>query len=202
MLDETPSSTAAPTFWAVINSWFTSTVFFLVLQLVIGTIYITSNIASNQKQEQDSQGNNDDTTTQELPRPRSPSRLTYTSHENPLHQVQTAHARSPSTRKEEIDALERHHLEEDTEEIDDEEKEEKSLDEVYSQIILEGQLRHFRRSRSDTELPVKVGGKMKKSALSDNLVSGADDGVDAKADDFINKFKKQLKLQRLDSITT
>ncbi|MED6130753.1 hypothetical protein PIB30_003327 [Stylosanthes scabra] len=195
MLEETPSSspslTAAPTCWAVINSWFTSTVFFLVLQLVIATIYVTSNMASNQKQEQDSQGNDDDTTTQEISRPRSPSRLTYTSHENPLHQVQTSHARSPTTRKEEID-----------DDDDDEEKEEKSLDEVYSQIILEGQLRHFRRSRSDTELPVKVGGKMKKSALSHLVMSGADDGVDAKADDFINKFKKQLKLQRLDSITT
>ncbi|GFY98464.1 hypothetical protein Acr_12g0010050 [Actinidia rufa] len=30
--------------------------------------------------------------------------------------------------------------------------------------------------------------------------SGDDEGVDGKADDFINKFKKQLKLQRLDSI--
>ncbi|EEF48070.1 conserved hypothetical protein [Ricinus communis] len=29
---------------------------------------------------------------------------------------------------------------------------------------------------------------------------GGDDGVDAKADDFINRFKQQLKLQRLDSL--
>ncbi|KAL7121917.1 hypothetical protein ACP275_01G013800 [Erythranthe tilingii] len=31
-------------------------------------------------------------------------------------------------------------------------------------------------------------------------VTGGDEGVDAKADDFINRFKQQLKLQRLDSI--
>ncbi|XAR67159.1 hypothetical protein NMG60_11013616 [Bertholletia excelsa] len=32
------------------------------------------------------------------------------------------------------------------------------------------------------------------------VFSGEDEGVDAKADDFINRFKQQLKLQRLDSL--
>ena len=129
---------------------------------------------------------------------------------------------------------EKHRLEDTTVvEETDEEKEDKaeaSLDEVYSQI-LQGQGRHFNRSRSDTapasgEVPVKLPRKMKKSASTKSAFShfkeddviavenrrpvnlrkgrvsaavdggGDDDGVDAKADDFINKFKEQLKLQR------
>ncbi|RDX82207.1 hypothetical protein CR513_37029, partial [Mucuna pruriens] len=101
-----------------------------------------------------------------------------------------------------------------------------SLDEIYSK--LQGQEGHFTRTHSDTkpasgEVPVKLPRKMKKSASSksafahfkeedivethrpaavrEGRATAADDAeVDAKADDFINKFKQQLKLQRLDSI--
>ncbi|CAI0553035.1 unnamed protein product [Linum tenue] len=41
-------------------------------------------------------------------------------------------------------------------------------------------------------------GKSKKLMADED--GGEDSGVDAKADDFINKFKQQLKLQRVDSI--
>ncbi|KAJ0770326.1 hypothetical protein HanPI659440_Chr07g0256031 [Helianthus annuus] len=99
-----------------------------------------------------------------------------------------------------------------------------SLDEVYSKITGV----HVNRTMSDTlpasgEVPVKLPAKMKKSASvksafahfeEDKIVearrpatvrerrAAEDDDVevDAKADDFINKFKHQLKLQRLDSI--
>ncbi|XP_059274902.1 pathogen-associated molecular patterns-induced protein A70-like [Lycium ferocissimum] len=99
----------------------------------------------------------------------------------------------------------------------------KSLDEVYSQLTSE---RHVSRSRSDTkpysgEAQVKLPTKMKKSAsmkspfahfeeeaivearrpaTTKERSANEDNEVDAKADDFINKFKQQLKLQRLDSI--
>ncbi|KAK4353341.1 hypothetical protein RND71_028859 [Anisodus tanguticus] len=108
---------------------------------------------------------------------------------------------------------------------DEEEGELKSLDEVYSQL----RERHVSRSRSDTkpssgEAPAKLPTKMKKSASMKSpfphfeeeaivearrpvttkersgKTSDGDNEVDAKADDFINKFKQQLKLQRLDSI--
>ncbi|XXG48285.1 hypothetical protein AAC387_Pa02g2782 [Persea americana] len=86
---------------------------------------------------------------------------------------------------------------------------------------------HLSRIQSDThptagEVPQKLSHNMKKSAsekssfdhfrdegvVSDRgpltersrPVTRGDEGVDAKADDFINKFKQQLKLQRLDSI--
>lgn len=100
------------------------------------------------------------------------------------------------------------------------------MDEVYSQL---NEL-HVSRSKSDTapvagEIPKKLPAKMKKSASlksafkhfeEDEIVevrrpetvkprpskkfADVDEEVDSKADDFINKFKQQLKLQRLDSI--
>ncbi|CAL0322697.1 unnamed protein product [Lupinus luteus] len=103
-----------------------------------------------------------------------------------------------------------------------------SMDEIYSK--LQGQYGDFTRTQSDTkpasgEVLVKLPKKMKKSASSksafshfkeDDIVESRrpatvrekkvtvaaedDNEVDAKADDFINKFKQQLKLQRLDSI--
>lgn len=86
------------------------------------------------------------------------------------------------------------------------------------------------RSKSDTkptsgEAPARLSRKMKKSASAKSAfahfeeadivesrrpatvregrakVTEADDEVDARADDFINKFKYELKLQRLDSIS-
>ncbi|KAE8689097.1 Alkaline phytoceramidase (aPHC) [Hibiscus syriacus] len=99
--------------------------------------------------------------------------------------------------------------------------------EIYSQ--LDGENSHVARTKSDTkpasgELPTKLPRKMKKSATVksafrhfkvDDIVEARrpatvrdkameedeeEDEVDAKADDFINKFKQQLKLQKLDSI--
>ncbi|XP_055820433.1 pathogen-associated molecular patterns-induced protein A70-like [Solanum dulcamara] len=116
-------------------------------------------------------------------------------------------------------------FEKENEDDEEEEGEIKSLDEVYSQL----RERHVSRSRSDTkpsagEAPVKLPTKMRKSASMKSpfahfeeeaivearrpattreksaKTSDEDNEVDAKADDFINKFKQQLKLQRLDSI--
>ncbi|XP_052210863.1 pathogen-associated molecular patterns-induced protein A70 [Diospyros lotus] len=108
--------------------------------------------------------------------------------------------------------------------FEEEEEEPKSLDEVYSQ--LEGH--HFDRTRSESEpasgkMPERLPAKIRKSASAKSAfahfeeedivgvrrpatmregkaAAEVDDEVDAKADDFINKFKQQLKLQRLDSI--
>ncbi|KAK4422225.1 Pathogen-associated molecular patterns-induced protein A70 [Sesamum alatum] len=112
------------------------------------------------------------------------------------------------------------------EEKDEEDDELQSMDEIYSQ--LKGG--HFSRTKSDTEptsgkIPTKLPARMRKSASlksafghfeEENIVEArrpatvrersnakateGDEEVDAKADDFINKFKQQLKLQRLDSI--
>lgn len=102
---------------------------------------------------------------------------------------------------------------------------EQTLDEIYSQL----QDTRVSRTKSDTkpasgEVPTKLPRKLKKSASSKSAfahfeedeivqarrpatvregkvgVTEVDDEVDSKADDFINKFKQQLKLQRMDSI--
>ncbi|XVE97678.1 hypothetical protein REPUB_Repub03eG0039600 [Reevesia pubescens] len=101
---------------------------------------------------------------------------------------------------------------------------EQTLDEIYGQL----KDSHVTRTKSDTkpasgEVPTKLPRKMKKSASSKSTFSHfeeedivetrlpatvregkakateEDDEVDAKADDFINKFRHQLKLQRIDS---
>ncbi|KAG9157301.1 hypothetical protein Leryth_004967 [Lithospermum erythrorhizon] len=118
------------------------------------------------------------------------------------------------------------HLEEEAVFEEEDGDEPQSLDEVYSK--LKGH--HFSRTKSDTEpssgeAQPKLPTKMRKSASmkspfghfeADDIlekrrpatvkergaakVTEMEHGVDAKADDFINKFKEQLKLQRIDSI--
>ncbi|CAN0882032.1 Pathogen-associated molecular patterns-induced protein A70 [Linum grandiflorum] len=109
----------------------------------------------------------------------------------------------------------------------EEEEAVETLDEIYNKLQSSNKV--VGRSMSDTkpvggEIPKKLPKKMKKSAStksafghfeeekivearrpatvreqkSNKLIK--EDEVDAKADDFINKFKQQLKLQRLDSI--
>ncbi|XVF35336.1 hypothetical protein REPUB_Repub18cG0136800 [Reevesia pubescens] len=104
-------------------------------------------------------------------------------------------------------------------------EEQQTLEEIYSQL----KDSHVTRTKSDTkpasgEVPTKLPSKMRKSASVKSAFSHfeeedivetrrpatvregkakateEDDEVDAKADDFINKFKQQLKLQRIDSI--
>lgn len=114
--------------------------------------------------------------------------------------------------------------EEETEEIQDQEQ---TLDEIYSKLKSNNKVSI---SKSDTkptsgDFPTKLQKKMKKSASSksafvhseeDDIVEARrpatvresktkgtemdDAEVDARADDFINRFKQQLKLQRIDSI--
>ncbi|KAL6544327.1 hypothetical protein OROGR_010824 [Orobanche gracilis] len=107
------------------------------------------------------------------------------------------------------------------EKVGGKEPEDRSVDEVYRGG-------GFSRTKSETEpssgeAPVKLPAKMRKSASLKSAfghfeeekivearrpatvrekarVTEGDQEVDAKADDFIHKFKQQLKLQRLDSI--
>ncbi|KAL4592597.1 hypothetical protein LXL04_005597 [Taraxacum kok-saghyz] len=113
--------------------------------------------------------------------------------------------------------------------IEEERDELKSLDEVYSSITGGGHVNRTKSDTmpASGELSEKLPAKMKKSASLKSAFShfeeekivearrpatvrerrtaakaanAEDVEVDARADDFINKFKHQLKLQRLDSI--
>ncbi|XP_031283810.1 pathogen-associated molecular patterns-induced protein A70-like [Pistacia vera] len=275
-----------PSIWASMNSWFTPTVLFLFLNLMIGTIFITTSLANSHK-------GNDQHKQQDHPQPhqfaRSPSVLqrlksinfyTYRSpepntsftqtpgmdshftyhnltHEPEQHQHQPPQSTtgspllqrlksinlynylsqesspSPKTQEEDTHQQENVHHQEPQEEGGNEgdeyienEEESPDLDEVYGQP--KGS--HVSRTKSDTkpvggEIPKKLPKKMKKSASTKSAFSHfeeedivetrrpattkegkakatqvVDDEVDAKADDFIYKFKQQLKLQRIDSI--
>lgn len=120
------------------------------------------------------------------------------------------------------------HVEEAVEEEDDEFHErELTLDEVYSKVQSKKVARSKSDTKpSAGEVPKKLPKKLKKSASAksafahfeeDDIVESRrpatvrelnhkdteeedDAEVDARADDFINKFKQQLKLQRIDSI--
>ncbi|KAI3804664.1 hypothetical protein L1987_26375 [Smallanthus sonchifolius] len=55
---EDAATTVPPSLWASLNSWFTSTVFFILLNLMIATIVFTSNLPNNnqpQQQQEDEQ---------------------------------------------------------------------------------------------------------------------------------------------------
>ncbi|KAG9455607.1 hypothetical protein H6P81_000115 [Aristolochia fimbriata] len=136
--------------------------------------------------------------------------------ENHQAVLQTHFPAAPQPREEETVAERKR--EEKEEEEDDEEEQQVRYDEPH----------YYNRSVSDTsptagEVPIKLSEKMKKSASTKSAfahfkeedITGVrrpsttrpgkvnvkeDEEVDAKADDFINKFKQQLKLQRLDSI--
>ena len=113
------------------------------------------------------------------------------------------------------------------EEQEEEEQEDRSLDEIYMQ--LKGANIYTSKSDATPtsgEVPTKLARKIKKSmsvklesfhyeeeedinniesrrpaTVREGKVSVTEDEeVDAKADDFIKKFKQQLKLQRLDSL--
>ncbi|KAK2645815.1 hypothetical protein Ddye_021010 [Dipteronia dyeriana] len=115
--------------------------------------------------------------------------------------------------------------EEEDEHIQDQDQ---TLDEIYGQLKNSHQVGRTKSDTKPAsgEIPKKLPKKMKKSASSKSAFSHFeerdivearrpatvresnkarvtemdDDEVDAKSDDFINKFKQQLKLQRIDSI--
>ncbi|KAL0014964.1 hypothetical protein SO802_002033 [Lithocarpus litseifolius] len=87
---------------------------------------------------------------------------------------------------------------------------ETDTDESEDEISDPGRDHLVRRSKSDRAggVVVKPGEKMTKSASEKSTLEkkretaslGYDEEVDAKADDFINRFKQQLRLQRLNSL--
>ncbi|XP_019161833.1 PREDICTED: uncharacterized protein LOC109158373 [Ipomoea nil] len=279
MLEENVSSSTMPSsIWESMNSWFTPTVLFLLLNLMIGTIAFTSTL-TNQKQ----QKNQENRQPQQPMLARSPSvlqrlrsinfyafsRPQETSHfKSPpdsdnldhTHQPQIlesqthyifghTHQHTPNQPTHYIFHQENHqetpthyHFQQENHSqflrnqdkpeqthahFDAQEEEEtdelESMDEVYSR--LKG--KQVNRCKSDTkpsscEMPARLPAKMKKSASMKSAfkhfgekvedveprrpatmrerATEVDHEVDAKADDFINRFKNQLKLQRLDSI--
>ncbi|KAF8388817.1 hypothetical protein HHK36_025497 [Tetracentron sinense] len=243
-----------PSIWASMNSWFTPTVLFVLLNLMIGTIAVTSRLGT-QKQQQQTQ---EDKALQ--PRlARAPSVLErlksfnfyrYRSEEQTPFPSITTTLQPPETETHFTTTLqpaetethftttlqppetETHFTRHTTEQTPEKETPENETPEILSQNADQGHDHLVSRTKSDTkpasgDIPMKLPQKMKKSASAKSAFGhfeeeetvevrrpatvrdakskasellGDDEEVDAKADDFINRFKHQLKLQRLDSI--
>ncbi|KAF8393540.1 hypothetical protein HHK36_021784 [Tetracentron sinense] len=198
--------------WVSVYSWFTPTVLFVLLNLMIGIIAITTR---KQQQTQDEKQPQLDRAPSLLKRLKSINLYRYSSEElNPfLPSVPTTFQLPP--------------------EMETQNTVEQTQEETAVQNPDQFQDHHVTRMNSDTkpasgDLPEKLPQKMKKSASEKSAFAhfeeeitekrrpatvrerksearelqpfGDDEEVDAKADDFINRFKQQLKLQRLDSI--
>ncbi|KAL3650750.1 hypothetical protein CASFOL_007153 [Castilleja foliolosa] len=245
MLDESASAISS-SIWTSLNSWFTPTVLFLLLNLVIATIAFTSSLPNHPQIHKNSQNDphkpNIAKSPSVLQRLKSINFHTHFRSQEPLNP--SIHHK-PNPDSETLFNLEttqlqyffqenlETHFDFDEKELksDDsqqarEEKAEQSTDGVYGHLTDS----HVSRTKSDTvpasgEIPAKLPSRLRKSASLKSpfahfeeeeivearrpetaRISGSakatdgDEEVDAKADDFINRFKQQLKLQRLDSI--
>lgn len=251
-----PSSSSL---WASMNSWFTPSVFFVLLNVMIGTIAYTSSLAANNQNKNpqidphtpNPNPNSARSTISILQRLKSIN--FYGSHQeehqnsksdadsDTLFNIGTetettqssAHYFFTQETTQESPVLEHSAQEvqtqfvfqqqdlilDDSGEGNDEGNGMGTMDEVYSQLkigknksdgpkiemppakkigksasLKPGIGRNFEQEKSvEARRPATVREKGAKA-------TEGDEGVDAKADDFINKFKQQLKLQRVDSI--
>ncbi|XAR70794.1 hypothetical protein NMG60_11027791 [Bertholletia excelsa] len=61
------SVSSIPSIWASMNSWFTPTVFFVLLNVVIGTIALTSSLTNQRQEQQEEKQAQDDPNPQNQP---------------------------------------------------------------------------------------------------------------------------------------
>lgn len=183
-----------------ITSWFTPTIFFCLFNLTVATIFIQSSLKPKTNNEE------------QLTRPDSEENDSVHFFKFPklLERVKSINlSRSYFSEPEPVQQHEEPVLQ----------HEEPVLEEREDEVV------HVERTKSETIVVKRVGvKKMKKSqsakimrveAVEEEAVEkwrpatvrerkggviGEDEAVDAKADDFINRFKQQLKLQRLDSL--
>ncbi|XP_043707691.1 pathogen-associated molecular patterns-induced protein A70-like [Telopea speciosissima] len=222
-----------PSILASVYGWFTPTVLFVLLNLMIGTIAVSSGLGTKKNPAKEGKQPPLTRAPSVLERLKSINLYRYRSEEvNPFPSVTTTVQPLERMTYQTIEELAQ---EEETLDHNQEQDHNQELDHNQEQEH-EEQLnsRNVARSMSDTKsaagfIPVKLPKKMRKSASSKSAFGhfeeeeivdrlrpstvkegksraselqqfGEDDEVDAKADDFINKFKQQLKLQRLDSI--
>ncbi|KAI0522659.1 hypothetical protein KFK09_005044 [Dendrobium nobile] len=190
---------AIPSFLASFHTWLTPTVLFVLLNVVIGTIAVTSKASRRGDDDPNAPAAANESVGAKLSRSSSAflhrirssnihlDRL-HLPTENPLDQIQTSLLPpAPATDPNEPDPT--------------------PNDEIHH---------HPSRSRKSGEIDTNLAEQMKKPASekpdfehfeeaeilqhADSIVGDEDTEVDSRADDFINRFRQQLKLQRLESI--
>ncbi|KAK4396914.1 Pathogen-associated molecular patterns-induced protein A70 [Sesamum angolense] len=234
----------------LVASWFTPTVLFCVLNLMIGTIFITSSLKPPKQQEKLA-GHDDERQPQLLRVPSLFERvksINLSRHRaeqsDPLHYAVAGHhqhkqqeklaghdddeqppqlVRVPSffERVKSIN-LSRYRAEQSDPAHHAVQAQEQEVHRQEPEYEAE-EHHHVARSKSDTVTQATAAVRVLKKCASEKVgkgeeeveadprrpattrertaaSSGEDEAVDAKADDFINRFRQQLKLQRLDSI--
>lgn len=188
---------------------FTPTVIFCVLNLVIGIVFITSPIKLRKKQDQHKQISGPDAVNPPrlvrasslLDRVKSFDFSSYRSEQpDPLHSTtQCAHDDPPQeqVQSEKVEGVARVHNDQMA----------RSKSETSTRVEAPA----ARMSKSPSEKAVVVGEREEPEDPVDRRRPATmrerkaaplweDEAVDKKADDFINRFRQQLKLQRLDSL--
>lgn len=269
---EDTDSIVPSSFLAAMNNWFTPTVFFVLLNVVIATIALTSTLANQKQQTQQTHNHtpkvarspsvlqrlrsinfsnfkpqepifkfNPDSDTLFNLEPTHQPQMPYSFYQAPQEssnlETQTTHY---IFRQEELQENETHYVSHqetvEKNETRDERPEEIEAHfdfQVSHEKEVEGEEEKPERldrdynepPESDTdqsagEIPERLPAKMRKSASMKSAfkhvekedvearrpatmkerMTEVDEEVDAKADDFINKFRQQLKLQRVDSV--
>ncbi|CAI9100590.1 OLC1v1037719C1 [Oldenlandia corymbosa var. corymbosa] len=171
---------------SMLNYLFTPTGIFCVLNLMIGTIYITSRISKLHH----GNGGGGGGTANHYPAAAPP----------PPRQQQLARAPSLLDRPQEPEVEEEpevHHHDDDRRVAMGRSK---SATAAAAAAYMEAPAERMRKSASEKAV---VEQEKPKGVVGDGRTTaavGEDEAVDERADDFINRFRQQLKLQRLDSI--
>ncbi|KAF6157033.1 hypothetical protein GIB67_041494 [Kingdonia uniflora] len=201
-----------PAIWASMNSWFTPTVLFLLLNLMIGTIAVTSGLASpksDSKQPQHQQQQPLVRTPSIIERLKSINLHRYRSQDlNPITTTTTTTITNIFTPPEletvkTFETSEEFHEPHVTRTVSDTkptlggEKQVKLPRKMRKSASAKSAFAHF---EEEEMVEIRVPLTVREKKTTSEAFSGEDECVDEKADDFINKFKQQLKLQRLDSI--
>ncbi|KAJ4789107.1 4-chlorobenzoate--CoA ligase [Rhynchospora pubera] len=229
---------AIPSLWTSLLSWFTPTVFFVLLNIVIGTIAMTSKGSAGVAASSAGEHHHGHASALKrapslvLDRLRSLNLSSYAHHEIPSETghlqselapaggVGGALTRAPSLVLDRLRSFNLHRFVSGEVQAESVEVEVEPVVDVVSGSDLQVEEHehysdhHIERTQSDARPPVpKLPTRMKKSASDKSAFShfeeaeipkqptlDEDGEVDARADDFINKFRNQLRLQRLDSI--
>ncbi|KAJ4950937.1 hypothetical protein NE237_027769 [Protea cynaroides] len=204
--------------WISLFGWFTPTLLFVLLNLVIGTIVVTSRLGTQKNQAKEGKQPQLTRAPSVLERLKSFNLYRHSSEElNPFASVTTflqppelvtCQTMEQPAQEEEI--LDQHQDEEpvhdhhvfrsksDAKPASDGRPVKKLFQRMKSMGSLSGFGRFEEEESIDRHRPSTLK-EVKSRSASELQHFGEDDEVDAKADDFINRFKQQLKLQRLDS---
>lgn len=174
----------------LLTSWFTPTVLFCVLNVMIGTIFITSSLKPPPPKQ-------DEPPHPPPPLVRVPSffervkSFNLSSYQSPPPDpVPHGVAAEETAAREEHEP---HHVTEEPHHVT------RSTSESAAKA--EPQARVLQKSASE-KMPTEEAAAedRRRPATTRERAAGEDEAVDEKANDFINRFRQQLKLQRLDSI--